>query len=69
MVRVRDTIACEGDGCPGEDNTYEVARIVEQVLAIISRRINTVGELSLEGLPPAGDDVLLSLDSLFAPRS
>jgi hypothetical protein len=41
----------------------------EQVLALFSRRNNAVGQLSLERPPPAGDDVVLSLDSRFAPCS
>jgi hypothetical protein len=43
--------------------------IIEQALAMFSRRNTAVGQPSLERPPPAGDDVALSLVSRFAPRS
>jgi hypothetical protein len=43
--------------------------VCEQVLAIFSSRNNDVGQLSVWRPPPAGDGVVLSLDSRFAPHS
>jgi hypothetical protein len=43
--------------------------LFEPVLAIFSRGNNAVGQLPLWRPPPAGDGVVLSLDSRFAPRS